>query len=193
MGNATSAMDAKDFAASLKPVIVKDTGELMPTESLIIFNVGVVQAVSAGLSPTISLTLTADGYAPQFGQTTCVGMATSSMVQKGFTFALDKNRLESAVLTLRVVGSSAQMLERAIPVRTLKYSGQRFFNETVSFGMLQGIDKNTKSVPVVKLAFELLAVGDGRVHVPKQPHYMDLELAGAGSFGVAAHPLGAVA
>jgi len=31
----------------------------------------------------------------------------------------------------------------------------------------------------VKLAFELLAVGDGKVHVAKQPHYMDLELASA--------------
>ena len=87
-------------------------------------------------------------------------------------------------------GQGAQVLERAIPVQSLKYSGQKFFNETISFGMLQGPDRNSKSVPTVKLAFELLAVGDGKVHVAKQPHYMDLELASAP--GVGSHPLGLV-
>ena len=187
MGNSArcsgSTMSAKTFDDSRQPCVLSSGSEAVPAERAVIFNVGAVSiggldGAAWGAGPVVSFTLSADGCVPQYGQTATVGLATSAMLQKGFTFALDRDVLASAVLTLRVA-SGAQVLERAIPVRSLKYSGQKFFNETISFGMLQGPDRNSKSVPTVKLAFELLAVGDGKVHVAKQPHYMDLELASA--------------
>ena len=190
----------------------------MLSQNTLIFNVGAVEICSqADAEPVVSFTLTADGYASQFGQTTTIGKgdkvervgssesftragsgssftragssgsvhtfgrtssSSAGQVFKGFTFALDKTRLETAILTLNVT-SGAQVLERKIPVRTLKYSGQRYFSETFSFGMIEGQDKNTTPTPTVKLSFELLSIGDGKVHVPKQPYFMDLELARA--------------
>jgi hypothetical protein len=188
------------------------------SQNTLIFNVGAVEICSqADAEPVVSFTLTADGYASQFGQTTTIGRgdkvervgssesftragsgssftragstgsvhtfgrtssSSAGQVFKGFTFALDKTRLETAILTLNVT-SGAQVLERKIPVRTLKYSGQRYFSETFSFGMIEGQDKNITPTPTVKLSFELLSIGDGKVHVPKQPYFMDLELARA--------------
>jgi len=75
---------------------------------------------------------------------------------------------------------------------TLKYSGQKFFNETISFGMLQGMDKNHTAVPTIKMAFELLSVGDGKIHEGKHPHFVQLELAQAGGGMHQGHPLGMV-
>ena len=190
MGNTHTTLSAKNFDPSRMPVAVSADGKTLLAENAVIFNVGVREIGAFPANAVVALTLSVPGYRDQVCHTATAGLVTQSMLQKGFTFALDKACIETSSLHVRVMSGAQCVAERAIPVKSLKYSGQKFFNETISFGMLQGPDRNSKSVPTVKLAFELLAVGDGKVHVAKQPHYMDLELASAPGVGI--HPLGLV-
>ena len=182
MGN-TQTILAKNYDASRLPSGVT-------AENAVIFNVGACDAACFGPGAVVTFTLNATGCAPQTGQTASVShVGSTSMVAKGFTFALDKNALESAVLTLEVSSGAEVLATTTIPVKKFKYSGKKYFTETVSFGMLHGKDRNTHLVPTVKLAVELLSTGDNKVYVQKQTHFVDLEPArgGAGS-----HPLGMV-
>ena len=195
MGNTGSTISAKNWDASRMPTVQNSAGASLPPERAVIFNADVAEVSCFPAGSVVSLSLVATGYKTQTVQTTTAGRAGhgTSMLQKGFTFALDKYCLESAVLMLKVVSGNQTLAERAIPVKTLKYSGQKFFNETISFGMLAGEAKNHTSVPTVKMAFELLSVGDGKIHEAKQPHFMQLELAQAGAGGMMqSHPLGMV-
>ena len=193
MGNTGSTISAKNWDASRMPAVQNSAGAALAAEHAVIFNVGIADVRCFPATSIVSLSLVANGYKTQTVQTTTAGLAGhgTSMIQKGFTFALDKYCLESAMLVLKVNSGNQTLAERTIPVKTLKYSGQKFFNETVSFGMLQGIEKNHTAVPTVKMAFELLSVGDGKIHEAKQPHFVHLELAQAGG-GMQSHPLGMV-
>jgi len=193
MGNSGSTISAKDYESSRVPTPVSNNGLAVPADNVIIFNVGVINLGGFGVENlVVSLTLTADGYKSQFSQTSTVGRSTSAMLQKGFTFALDKNALEFAVLTLKVMNGTHELAVRPIAVKSLKYSGQKYFNQTIYFGELDFPGKTKAPVPTVKMAFELVSVGDGKVHLAKQPHFMDLELARGDGAGVRSHPLGMV-
>ena len=63
------------------------------------------------------------------------------------------------------------------PVRTLKDLGRKFCHATISLGMFRGLIKRSTQVPTVKLAFEILSVGDGKMRMPNEMHFMHLELA----------------
>ena len=194
MGNTGSTISAKNWDASRMPTVQNSAGAALAAEHAVIFNVGIADVRCFPATSIVSLSLVANGYKTQTVQTTTAGMAGhgTSMIQKGFTFALDKHCLESAVLVLKVVSGNQTLAERAIPVKTLKYSGQKFFNDTISFGMLQGMDKNHTAVPTIKMAVELLSVGDGKIHEGKHPHFVQLELAQAGGGMQQSHPLGMV-
>ena len=144
MGN-TQTIPAKSFDASRLP------SGLTTAENAVIFNIGACDASCFGPGAVVTFTLNAAG-AQQTGQTASVcNVGNSSMVAKGFTFALDKSALESAVLTVQVASGAQVLATTNIPVKKFKYSGKKYFTETVSFGMLQGKDKNTHMVPTLKL------------------------------------------
>jgi hypothetical protein len=200
MGNTLSqTVPAKNFDARQMPApkTLNDDGAPVTAENAVIFNVGFVNAVGFAPNAILVLTLTADGYKDQIGQTATIGLVDHGhvklaphMLQKAFTFALDKNCLQTAVLSLKVLKGNDVAAERKIPVRSLKYSGQKFYKETIVFGALQGPGKNTNVVPTVKMSFELLSVGDGKIFVnssPFCPKYLDLEL--ASTQGIRSHPL----
>ena len=89
-----------------------------------------------------------------------------------------------------------EKLQSTIPVRTLGYTGQRFFTKRFSFGMLNGDgrSKNLASVPTVELAFELVSRGDGKfVSRSSHPHFMEVEIAAATEGSAALHPLSSLA
>lgn len=69
----------------------------------------------------------------------------------------------------------------------LKYSGEKFFNHTVSFGALQGPERCTSLVPTAQICFELIALGDGKMRINNLPRFGDLEL--ANTDGSYTHPL----
>jgi len=182
MGN-TQTIPAKSFDASRLP------SGLTTAENAVIFNIGACDASCFGPGAVVTFTLNAAG-AQQTGQTASVcNVGNSSMVAKGFTFALDKSALESAALTVQVASGAQVLATTNIPVKKFKYSGKKYFTETVSFGMLQGKDKNTHMVPTLKLAVELLSTGDNKVYIQNQTHFVDLEPA-RGEAG--SHPLGMV-
>ena len=199
MGNYLSqTTSAKNFDSSQMPAPkTLDDGAPVGPENAVIFNAGFVNVSGFAPDAILVLTLSAEGYKDQVGQTATIGLVDHGhrklaphMLQKAFTFALDKNCLESAVLTLKVLKGNNVAAERKIPVRQLKYSGQKFFNETIVFGALQGPGKNTNVVPTVKMAFELLSVGDGKIFVNNSafcPKYLNLEL--ASTQGIRSHPL----
>jgi len=193
MGSSGSTLSPKNFDASRMPTIASTSGEVVSAENAVIFNVGIIETACFGPDTAVHLALNVPGFETQVGETSCVGMATSSMLQKGFTFALDKRCLEVAVLTMKVMSCGQERAERDMPVKTLKYSGQKFFYQTVSFGMfnLPGLASSNTPVPTVKMAFELLSVGDGRLHIAKKPRFMDLELAITGG-KMQSHPLEAM-
>jgi len=182
MGN-TQTILAKDYDVSRLP-----SG--LTAENAVIFNIGAFDAACFGPGAVVTFTLNATNCAPQSGQTAAVcNVGNSSMVAKGFTFALDKNALESAVLTLQVASGAEVLATTDIPVKRFKYSGKKYFTDTVSFGMLQGKGRNTSLVPTVKVAVELLSTGDNKVYMQKQTHFVDLEPARG---AVGSHPLGMV-
>ena len=199
MGNSSTRMSAKNFDASMMPApkTLNDDGSPITPEDAVIFNAGFVDVSGFAPNAVLVLTLSCEGYQDQVGTTGTIGLVDHAqrklhphMLQKAFTFALDKNCLPTAMLTLTVLKGRDVAAERKIPVRKLKYSGQKFFNDTIVFGALQGPGKNHNAVPTVKMAFELLSVGDGKIFIhnsPFCPKYMDLELASTpGSHG---HPL----
>ena len=192
MGNTHTTLSAKNFDPSRMPVAVSADGKTLLAENAVIFNVGVREIGAFPANAVVALTLSVPGYRDQVCHTATAGLVTRSMLQKGFTFALDKACLETSTLHVRVMSGAQCVAERAIPVKSLKYSGQKFFNETISFGMLQGKAKNHTAVPVVKVAFELLSSGDGKLFQAKKPHFMDLEIARADGGAHVAHPLNMV-
>ena len=175
---------------------MNDAGVALKPETAVIFNVGCRDLGGFGENAIVSFTLSAEGYKDQVAQTTTVGMLdhkhvplAKSMLNKGFTFALDKDCLQTATLTVRVMNGNKIAAERALPVRTLKYSGQKFFNETITFGALQGPNKHTAEICTVKLSFELISIGDGKIFLNSRSlgKYFDLELARPA--GAQSHPL----
>jgi hypothetical protein len=186
--------DAKGMPA---PMTLNDDGKPITPENAVIFNAGFVDVRGFAPNAVLLLTLSCDGYKDQVGKTSTIGLVDHAhrklqphMLQKAFTFALDKNCLSSAMLTLTVLKGTDVAAERKIPVRTLKYSGQKFYNETIVFGALQGPGRNHNPVPTVKISFELLSVGDGKIFInnsPFCPKYLDLEL--ASTPGRHGHPL----
>ena len=67
------------------------------------------------------------------------------------------------------------------PVRTLKdFLGRKCCDAAISLGMFKGpgLSKGSTKVPSVKLAFEILSVGDkGKLRLPNDMHFLHLELA----------------
>jgi len=176
--------------------VFSDSGETLKPQDSVIFNVGVRELGGFGDNAVVSLTLQCEGWKDQVGQTTSVGMlehkhvpCVQAMLLKGFTFALHRDSLQSATLTLRVIDGNKIACERAIPVRTIKYSGQKFFNEQIVFGALQGPDKHTRKICSVKLSFELISIGDGKIYLNSRSlgKFFDLELARPA--GMQSHPL----
>jgi hypothetical protein len=175
---------------------LSDSGEALKPEDAVIFNVGCRELGGFGDNAVVSLTLQCEGWKDQVGQTTSIGMLdhkhvplVQAMLLKGFTFALHRDCLQSATLTLRVVNGNKVACERAIPVRTIKYSGQKFFNEQIVFGALQGPTRNTTPICTVKLSFELISIGDGKIFLNSRSlgKFFDLEL--ARPVGIQNHPL----
>jgi hypothetical protein len=191
MGNSGSTISAKNFDASRMPVALSNNGHVLAAQDAVIFNAGIREIAGFSGNPVIHMTLSVNGYRNQSGSTASAGMATGSMLQKGYTFALDKNQLDSAQLHIRIMNGAQVIAEKHIPVRTLQYSGQKHFNETISFGLLpQGQNWSQTAVPTVKMSFEILSRGDGKVFMAKKPHFMDLELARSDGQAHTQHPLG---
>jgi hypothetical protein len=188
MGNSTSTISAKNFDASRMPAVIDSNGNSISADNAVIFNVGVCSVTGFGNNSVVSLSLVSDGYTTQTGQTSSTGYASDKLLAKGFTFALDKNKIETAVLNLKLSNGNQVICERAIPVKTLKYSGAKYFTETLSFGMLDFPGKTRTDVPTVKMAFELLSVGNGKITMGAK-HFMDLEVARGEGAGMKSHPL----
>jgi hypothetical protein len=59
------------------------------------------------------------------------------------------------------------------------YAPTQFFQHDVIWGGDDNAAKtsNNSNLPIVKLGFELLSIGDGKIHMAKEPFFLDLELA----------------
>mmetsp|Transcript_8086 Transcript_8086/g.11882 ORF Transcript_8086/g.11882 Transcript_8086/m.11882 type:complete len:217 (-) Transcript_8086:171-821(-) len=193
-------LESKNLALSEIPRMMETGGEACKPDNAIIFNVGVLDVQSLpgfsnGDAPVvISLALLADGYHTQLAQTSTVGKTLhSKQVAKGFTFALDVKRVDTAMLRLQVSSGNKVLLEKSIPVRTLRYTGKTYFDETIFFGgslQLEGRARNHTKIPTVKMAFELLSLGDGNYFRRHNPQFSVVEIARMeNELQAAPHPL----
>ena len=131
MGNTHTTLSAKNFDPSRMPVAVSADGKTLLAENAVIFNVGVREIGAFPANAVVALTLSVPGYRDQVYHTATAGLVTQSMLQKGFTFALDKACMETSSLHVRVMSGAQCVAERAIPVKSLKYSGQKLFNDPI--------------------------------------------------------------
>jgi hypothetical protein len=62
------------------------------------------------------------------------------------------------MLRLQVSSGNKVLLEKSIPVRTLRYTGKTYFDETIFFGgslQLEGRARNHTKIPTVKMVTAL--------------------------------------
>lgn len=152
------------------------------TES-VIFNVGVLGCAYVNgkdkndtQESEVMLRVLCEGFVTQTAQHTLTPRTEAQCVRQGFewggydprkaqagyTFVVHKDKIEEASLVVTVT-QGEHKAEKVVPVRSLKYTGARFFTETYTCGGLTGPDKNTMKVPTVSCAFELVSFGDGRI------------------------------
>jgi hypothetical protein len=102
-------------------------------------------------------------------------MADSTQLQHGFSYSMHKSQLDSGAITIQVMNGATVVATQSIFVKSLlgTASKQKFFQHEVAWGgdNSPAVSVHNAHCPTVKLGFELLSVGDGKVHMAKQPHF----------------------
>jgi hypothetical protein len=88
-------------------------------ENAVIFNIGVIEKRGFDAFSVTIISLSANGYQNQTGETATAGMATQTQLQHGFTYCCHKTCLESGVLNLQVMNGDQVVAEQSIPVKSL--------------------------------------------------------------------------
>ena len=92
---------------------------LKTAENAVIFNIGVIEKRGFDAFSVTIISLSANGYQNQTGETATAGMATQTQLQHGFTYCCHKTSLESGVLNVQIMNGDQVVAEQSIPVKSL--------------------------------------------------------------------------
>ena len=92
---------------------------LKTAENAVIFNIGVIEKRGFDAFSVTIISLTANGYQNQTGETATAGMATQTQLQHGFTYCCHKTCLESGALNIQIMNGDQVVAEQSIPVKSL--------------------------------------------------------------------------
>lgn len=177
-------LETKNIALSDIPSVETIEGSSCKADDAFIFRTGMVDyrcvpGLSTADVPTMKLFVISPGYKTQSAETSLKGYAHNStkQVAKGCTFAIDSQDIDKAELIVRLCLAEQTLLERSVDIKTLRYTGQTFFTNTLHFGGLQGKEKNNLPIATITMAFELLSQGDGKFYKRKEPRFADIDVA----------------